>query len=105
LIIACEKGDIALVKYLIKQGADVNKATQWYDPLIVACTYNEETIVKYLIEHGANPNKRFIDYRRNFTTPYLTTLKNSNIKLLKYLKAHGAKDTILINNLDYLSYR
>ncbi|ORX78214.1 hypothetical protein BCR32DRAFT_181333, partial [Anaeromyces robustus] len=58
LYIACKNGNEKLVKYLINNGADINKESQdimdCKTPLMIACELGYESIVHYLIEHGAN---------------------------------------------------
>jgi len=62
LIIACEKENVSLVKYLVEHGADVDKrcfigpieGIQIKTPLCIACEKGNESLVKYLVEHGAD---------------------------------------------------
>jgi len=46
------------VKYLVEQGANINKEMKWGEtPLFRACYSGKLNIVKYLVELGANINK------------------------------------------------
>jgi ankyrin repeat-rich membrane spanning protein len=57
LIIACENGNLDIVKALVKAGADIN-AVDIYNlsPLGYAATYGHSEIVVYLCEFDINPN-------------------------------------------------
>jgi len=58
----CRNGHIAIVKYLIEHGVDVNKENNNDEsPLYFAFMERQEDIVKYLVEQGANINKKFIN--------------------------------------------
>lgn len=59
---AIKKGDIAMVKYLVSHGADVNREHLGSYPVFQAFYSMKADIVKYLVENGANPNLR--DSRR-----------------------------------------
>ncbi|AQN68735.1 ankyrin repeat protein [Saudi moumouvirus] len=52
---ACFRGHLDVVKYLIKNGADVHANNDRALELASECDYKK--IVKYLIKNGANPEK------------------------------------------------
>ncbi|OUM65145.1 hypothetical protein PIROE2DRAFT_41965, partial [Piromyces sp. E2] len=54
-----EKGDETMIKFLIENGANVNKKKcKWGStPLMETCRIGNENIVKFLIKHGANVKK------------------------------------------------
>jgi len=54
-----KKIKIAIIKYLVEHGADINKANFYIreTPLYYACENGNKSIIKYLVEHGADVNK------------------------------------------------
>lgn len=58
LMVAAQDGHINIVRFLLRNGADVNAMSKGggATPLIVACTMGHIEIVKMLIEKGANVN-------------------------------------------------
>ena len=55
LLLACNKGHMEIVTYLIEHGANVNmRNIHGWNPLITASSIGAIEIVKYLIEKGAN---------------------------------------------------
>ncbi len=55
LFIACERGNEAIVKYLIKFGAYINtKICDDETPLFKACLNGNVVLVKYLVELGVD---------------------------------------------------
>jgi len=51
----CESGNENLVKYLIEQGADINKEdVNGKTPLFYVCSSGNENLVKYLMELKIN---------------------------------------------------
>jgi len=55
---ACDSGNEAAVKYLLKHGVDINKDYIFgMTPLFNACHSGNLKLVKYLVVHGANINK------------------------------------------------
>ncbi len=56
LKIAVSARDEAMVRLLLRQGADVNAPGRFgYTPLMVAADTNETRLVKLLLQHGADP--------------------------------------------------
>ena len=87
LLEASEKGDINMVKQLIREGADVNNANNYgYTPLMWANTRGHLEIVKYLMEQGANVNQADIDG----WTPLIWASRNGHLEIVKYLVSQGA---------------
>ena len=54
---AVAKGDTALVKTLIKQGADVNAKSNGMGPIHYAAKYNRVELIKILLTAGADVHK------------------------------------------------
>ena len=54
---ACS-GDLALVEYHVKAGADINYAHPEFlaTPLVASILAGQEQIALYMLEHGANPH-------------------------------------------------
>jgi uncharacterized protein len=54
---ACE-GDLALVEYHVKEGADVNYAHPEFlaTPLVASILAGQSAVALYLLAHGANPH-------------------------------------------------
>ena len=89
LINECNKKiiNIYILKYLIKNGIDINKEDCLGEtPLFHACYRGNEAIVKYLIELGADINKENW-YGR---TPLFDACYSGNEARVKYLIEHGA---------------
>lgn len=107
LTIACEKGYLDIVKFLIENGADVNaKDKGGNPPLICAAMFNSIYIVKLLIENGADINfqsyfgkfklKDFIKSKfgakskKQKISPLLVAIIQENIDVVKTLLEYGA---------------
>jgi len=66
LYIACEKGHITVVKYLVERGADISRVNNKGEtPLFVADKNGHKDIKNYLIEIGANNNENVKDKEEN----------------------------------------
>ena len=89
LLYACEYGNYEMIKYLIEQGADINKESNIGDeitPLFKACKYGDYKMIKYLVEHGADINKE----NSLKQTPIWYACKIGNENIVKYLFECGA---------------
>lgn len=91
LNIAADNGHIEIVKYLIAQGAEINKVTGVYGgmtPLIRASQNCNVSIVKLLIDKGANPN--LTNKGSFYTNPLYSAAKNGCLDVAKLLLSHNA---------------
>ncbi|MBK8806541.1 MAG: hypothetical protein IPO21_07825 [Bacteroidales bacterium] len=101
---AIEQGDTAILKLLIKQGADLNTSYQYrksisHYPLqyalnkVFSLDYEQDRklvalrIVSILLENGANPN---VSSSNKYTTPLHYAIRLADIRLLKKLIDSGA---------------
>ena len=89
LTLACQKGNIEVVKALVETGgADVNKKDKkTIRPLYQACLSGNQELVTYLVsEHKADVNKP----GWNKFTPVFAAVEKDDLDLLKYLVSVGA---------------
>jgi len=81
---ACKSGNHKVVRYLVEQGLDLYKInTNGEIPILIACRYGGERLVRYLVE------ELYVDLKHQsdtFKELLLKHAKNSNVKLLNYLK-------------------
>lgn len=92
--IACKFKNIFAMKFLIKEGAKLDKQNEFdITPLEVACIDGDVKFAATLIEHGANVNK--ISYRGNSLLDI--ALENKNKDLTELLLNNFAKYSLLDN--------
>ena len=59
LSVACWRGHSAVVRFLVEQGADIEKADpDGWTPLHVSSVYGFVEVVRYLLEQGADRDKK-----------------------------------------------
>ena len=91
LLAATRKSDLAKVKALLDQGADVNaKSNYGATPLFFACDRGNVEIVRLLLERGADVNAKDTFYG---ATPLGWALSKTNPEVIRLLVEKGAKET------------
>jgi len=92
---AADRGFLDIVKYLVKEGADIEARDIWNKtPLALAVEQGRFDIVKYLVKEGADINIE----DKNGMTPLDLAKKNkakkaNHKKVIKYLRSKGANET------------
>ncbi|VDD88622.1 unnamed protein product [Enterobius vermicularis] len=88
---ASEKGDIKTVKYLLKNGVDVDKVFELgKTALYIASEYGNTKVVKCLVEYGANVNVKAL----SGLTPLWAASKNGHVEVVRYLVKNKADANI-----------
>ena len=86
LYAAAENGHVAIVKYLVEQGANKDKADRHgQSPLFVAAERGHLAVVQYLVEHGAEKDKADVDG----VTPLQIALSAGRTEVAEYLRSAG----------------
>jgi outer membrane protein assembly factor BamB len=89
LLAAAKKGDVAAVKKLIADGADVNFKTPYgVTALLQAAGKGHTEVVKILLEHKADPNIKDTFYGQS----PLTSTDHDKLEIITALLDAGAKD-------------
>ena len=87
LYIACEEGNIELVRLLVDAGADLNKANGYgATPLYIACNFGHLEVVRLLVDAGADKN----DARNGGATPLWIASYMGRIEIVRLLVEAGA---------------
>ncbi|XP_022251520.1 ankyrin repeat domain-containing protein 12-like [Limulus polyphemus] len=87
LHIAAKRGDVRKVRFLIRQGADINiKDFAGWSPLHEACNHGWYDIVRTLVNAGADVNASGF----GGDTPLHDAAVNSHYKIVEFLVHHGA---------------
>ena len=87
---AVRANDFEMVKYLVKQGVNINKQDEYeYTPLHLAVRLNLFDITSYLIDNNATVNTT--DTYKD--TPLIDATRNNDTKLSKLLICNGANRT------------
>ncbi|KAL3123538.1 hypothetical protein niasHT_006617 [Heterodera trifolii] len=89
--ICVTKGDLALCKFLVDNGANVNQKTSGGDqltPLLIACAKGNLQIVKLLVEEG-NADIEIANSQGN--TALILALLKGKIEIARYLCDKGAR--------------
>lgn len=89
MVLAASKGDVALVRDLIRQGFDVNYiGDDGFTPLKWAVYGNCVETARILLQCGADPNLRYEDW--NDTTALDDAVSGNCIELVSLLQSYGA---------------
>jgi ankyrin repeat protein/flagellar basal body-associated protein FliL len=85
---AVDKWNLAVIKFLVSKGADVNAANlKKVTPLYLATLRNDNEIIKFLVSSGANINVRESEYN---STPLHQASYQNNFDIIKLLISKGA---------------
>lgn len=89
--IACINNSLGLVKVLLKEKQDLNKADQYgYAPLSYAAAYGSKELVEYLIANGANPSGYSPPEKSSHAHPILAAALAERTDLIDILVKSGA---------------
>ncbi len=88
LMVAAEKGNVALINYLVEQGADVNVVREpgGRTALRYAIEQDYTVIVRYLLDNGAD----VLQKNESNWTALMTAAKYGNVEILTMLVEAGA---------------
>ena len=87
LLAASQAGHLAVVKWLLAQGADVNLARDdGSTPLLAACSKGHDACVAALIAAGADVNRS----KANGTSPLTSAAQHGHFNVVRHLVAAGA---------------
>ena len=75
-----------MVRYLVEQGADMEKALGGWTPLITATIYDRLEVVQYLLEQGADMDKANI----HGDTSLHWAARKGHLEVAKLLMVYGA---------------
>ncbi|CAK8698608.1 transient receptor potential cation channel subfamily A member 1-like isoform X2 [Clavelina lepadiformis] len=90
LHLAVQANSIEIVKFLMKEGADINaRNSSLVTPLLLACQHNAHIIVKHLLQSGANIEMKDSD----FMTPLLIASRYGHLETITYLLEYNADIT------------
>jgi len=87
LFLSSQNGHFSIVKFLVQNGADVNKAHEnGTTSLLLSSTGGHVSIVEILLENGADVNQA----RENGTTSLLLSSIRGHVSIVKILLENGA---------------
>ena len=90
LLIAAEAGDLATVKYYLRQGVDPNQEhpEAMTTPLMESVRHGQLAVVAYLLNHGADAQKRA---GFEMVTPLKLAQLTKQSAMIELLKPHSLK--------------
>lgn len=95
LMEACRQGNLEVVKYLVKKGANINAKNKFgWTPLMIACELGHSEIVDFLLKNGARINEK----NKVKETALLIACKNGHKDIIMKLIKNNAK----VNDRDLL---
>ena len=105
--LACSKGNIEIIKYLLLQGESINSQDSFdgYTPLLISINTDNFELFKFLLENGADPNIKCF-----FGDSIDLIIQQKKYKYINILLKNGISKNRLIkkakkqNQLDILRY-
>jgi ankyrin repeat protein len=95
LMIAANNGDLAIVRYLVEQGADKEKVlNDGTSPLMFAAQEGHMAVVRYLVEQGVDKNRA--DHKGY--TPLMLAAQEGHMAVVQYLVEQGADKEKAMND-------
>ncbi|MFK7813076.1 MAG: ankyrin repeat domain-containing protein [Maribacter sp.] len=92
LMAACENESIAMIKYLIDLGAEIDRvAGNGKSILSVAVETSNQEVVNFLLKAGAHPEIKSGYYMNFNTTPITAAVMNNDTEMVSFLVENGAK--------------
>ena len=92
LMAACENENIAMLKYLIGLGAEIDRvAGNGKSILEVAVETGNQEVVNFLLEAGAHPEIKSGYYMNFDKTPITAAVMNNDTEMVSFLAKKGAK--------------
>lgn len=84
--LAVETGHLEVVKYLAKQGAELDRRYSWPSCLETACQNGDTEMAELLLDTGAKMgNGKYVE-----THPLIETIKHGHEGVVRYLLDRGA---------------
>jgi ankyrin repeat protein len=95
----CKRDSVAMLKYLLSEGLDVNaRSSEGIAPLFAATVHSNTTAVQLLLEHGADSNLKNADG----STPLTTACRAGHSAIVELLLQHGADTRVTVEAGGYL---
>jgi ankyrin repeat protein len=90
LHIAADRGSLAVIKYMVRHGAEINVLDDYGStPLTISIFNDSFPAATFLVENGADPN--FISTNHHAQAiPLFTAMKRKSPAMVKLLLEHGA---------------
>lgn len=86
LYLACQQGNVELVRRYLARGDSVEEETKWNRPIHAAANCHTVEVMRLVLEAGADPNS----HDRVFMKPVHIAAQKGNIDMIRLLMEYGA---------------